>query len=630
MRMAAFMLSCPARAAVCARTLRRLGATDWGQITAVVVDDTNCERRQERQERTARRLLERAITEAGDVDLLLLLEDDLAFSRHLRHNLANWPPVASLERGDHFFGSLYDPGVARRWAVDGDRHYWEADPEAVYGSQAFVIAPATARYVAERWDEVPGMQDIKLSRLAAAVCPVIYHAPSLIQHVGEESAWGGAFHRASDYDESWRAPGDADAAPPPRPTRKALVTLAAGDHAELLNVSLPTFRRYAERHGYELVVGTGEEALGRPVPWAKVPLLRRTLAEFDLALWIDADAVIVDGDADVADELAPTAFQALVEHRTPQGACPNTGVWLLRSCATSDAFLDAMWDSTAVIDHPWWENAAACLALGYDLEPACRRSHDTEFLRGTQWLATDWNSIPKDRAARPRIAHFPGEPLSDRAVSLRAAVGREPEDQPSPDELRRQALDRMAAVDGWLSDEEAELLLRAAIQALAGTGAAPVVEVGSMWGRSTVVLATAVAALAPDTRVHAIDPHEGEITVLEGGTTRLAPTLDAFKRNLASAGVEDAVVITVARATATPWTGPISLLFVDGLHDEQSVRADTAHFLPWLAPGGLVALHDYGFHFPGVKAVVDELAAGPELAFRDVAGSLAVLERRTC
>jgi predicted O-methyltransferase YrrM len=623
--MAAFMLSCPARAAVCARTLRRLAATDWGRTPTLVVDDTRCERRQDRQEQTARRMLQRAISEAGDADLLLLLEDDLEFNRHLRHNLACWPPVADLHRGDHFFGSIYDPGVHRRSAVD--RHCWEADPDAVYGSQAFVIAPATARYVEERWDEVAGMQDIRISRLAAAVCPVLYHAPSLVQHVGEESVWGGPFHTATDYDAAWCATGEADAAAEPtRPPRKALVTLGAGDHADLLLVSLPTFERYAERHGYELVVGTGEEAMGRPMAWAKVPLLRRTLAEFDVALWIDADAVVVDAEADVADALEPSAFQAMVEHRTPQGDCPNTGVWLLRSCAAGDAFLDAVWDSSAAIDHPWWENAAACTALGYELEPTCRRSRDTEFLHGTQWLPTEWNSIPKDRATRPRIAHFPGEPVGERLAALRAAVGLEP--APRLSDVRRLALERMAEVDGWLSDEEANLLLRAAVQALGDAGAAPVVEVGSMWGRSTVVLATAVATLAPATRVHAIGPHEGEITVLEGGTTHFAPTLDAFEHNLARAGLRDVVAITVARATETQWTSPISLLFVDGLHDEHNVRADTGHFLPWVARGGLVALHDYGYQFPGVRTFVDDLVARQEATVWGVAGSLVVLEPR--
>jgi len=30
--------------------------------------------------------------------------------------------------------------------------------------------------------------------------PIYYHTPSLVQHVGIESAWGGHFHWAPDYD----------------------------------------------------------------------------------------------------------------------------------------------------------------------------------------------------------------------------------------------------------------------------------------------------------------------------------------------------------------------------------------------------------------------------------------------
>ena len=35
--------------------------------------------------------------------------------------------------------------------------------------------------------------------------------------------------------------------------RKALCSIGAGPHAALLEISEPTFRAYAERHGYDLV-----------------------------------------------------------------------------------------------------------------------------------------------------------------------------------------------------------------------------------------------------------------------------------------------------------------------------------------------------------------------------------------
>jgi hypothetical protein len=50
-----------------------------------------------------------------------------------------------------------------------------------------------------------GMQDIRMSRLAGRKCPLFYHTPSLVQHVGERSTWGGSFHWAQDFSPDWRA-----------------------------------------------------------------------------------------------------------------------------------------------------------------------------------------------------------------------------------------------------------------------------------------------------------------------------------------------------------------------------------------------------------------------------------------
>jgi hypothetical protein len=50
------------------------------------------------------------------------------------------------------------------------------------------------------------MQDIKISRLVGRLGhPIIYHAPSLVQHTGKTSVWGGTFHRAVDFDPEWKS-----------------------------------------------------------------------------------------------------------------------------------------------------------------------------------------------------------------------------------------------------------------------------------------------------------------------------------------------------------------------------------------------------------------------------------------
>jgi hypothetical protein len=199
---AAYMMSCPDRAGMRDQTLRNLAATDWHDEVRVEIDSTAHERRQERQEATARRLLERAV--ADGPEFILFLEDDLQFNRHLRHNLCHWPPLLKTGSGAHFFASLYNPLVAAL-EVRHDQAFLKAHPESVYGSQSFLISLSTARYILEHWSEIPGMQDIKMSRLGARVTPIFYHTPSMVQHVGQTSAWGGRYHMAYDFAPDWKA-----------------------------------------------------------------------------------------------------------------------------------------------------------------------------------------------------------------------------------------------------------------------------------------------------------------------------------------------------------------------------------------------------------------------------------------
>jgi hypothetical protein len=203
-RMGAYMLSCVSRDAVRAATLKRLASTDWSGDVVVVLDESVAERPQERQEQTARRLLEQAA--ADRVGFVLFLEDDLEFNVHLEHNLTHWEPLRAAGPDGHLMASLYDPGVAAiSW--DRERAFSIAHPELVYGSQAFLLSRATVDVVLAGWDSLPGMQDIKISRLAAAVGPIHYHRPSLVQHVAGPSTWGGPSHRAEDFSPAWRAAG---------------------------------------------------------------------------------------------------------------------------------------------------------------------------------------------------------------------------------------------------------------------------------------------------------------------------------------------------------------------------------------------------------------------------------------
>ena len=120
-----------------------------------------------------------------------------------------------------------------------------------------------------------------------------------------------------------------------RHVRKVLCTIAIGRHRELLEITQPSFDRYADRHGYDVVVVDRTLAPTRAPSWSKVPLLHDLVQRYDVALWVDCDATIVDDSVDIADVLEPHAFLNLVEHRLPSGRVPNCGVIALRGGARS-------------------------------------------------------------------------------------------------------------------------------------------------------------------------------------------------------------------------------------------------------------------------------------------------------
>jgi galactosyl transferase GMA12/MNN10 family len=214
---------------------------------------------------------------------------------------------------------------------------------------------------------------------------------------------------------------------------KALCSIGSGPHEALLEISRPTFEAYAERHGYELITSS-EVVAGRPPAWAKVPMVREALASYDVVVWIDADAVIVDGRDDIADALEPDRFLGLVRHGERQA--PNTGVMVWRADVRARDLLDRTWTATRFVDHPWWENAALLDALGYDLPGALeggwrgrlhrrrplRLARPSPLLKGVQFLPLEWNSVYLDRAETPRIVHCVGVPAAQRARDMRAAL----------------------------------------------------------------------------------------------------------------------------------------------------------------------------------------------------------------
>jgi hypothetical protein len=200
LRILACMISCAERETVRARSLRRWQSTDWGEPPQVTMDPRRFASAVDNLTHTAWLALQTSLQ--SDAEYVLFLEDDLAFNRHLRHNLEHWAP---LRRREVTLASLYNPGV-RDWACDVAGHAIVADPQSIIGSQAFLFSRAAVKYVLTHWKDLPAAFDLRAPRLLARLGrPIYYHAPSLVQHVGTRSVWGGGFHRAADFSPAWKA-----------------------------------------------------------------------------------------------------------------------------------------------------------------------------------------------------------------------------------------------------------------------------------------------------------------------------------------------------------------------------------------------------------------------------------------
>lgn len=163
-----------------------------------------------------------------------------------------------------------------------------------------------------------------------------------------------------------------------------------------------------------------------------------------------------------------------------------------------------------------------------------------------------------------------------------------------PAEQRAQA----EAARGFMPVDEGLALYASALAAPAG----PWLEVGSYCGKSALYFG--FAAAAKDTVLFALDHHRGS-EENQAGWEHHEPdlvddeighmdTLPIFRRTVFDAGLEGTVVALVGDSTtvATHWSTPLALLFIDGGHGHEPAHADYEHWVPKVAQGGLLLIHD--------------------------------------
>ncbi len=170
--------------------------------------------------------------------------------------------------------------------------------------------------------------------------------------------------------------------------------------------------------------------------------------------------------------------------------------------------------------------------------------------------------------------------------------------------------DRIEPVAGFLHPHEGYALY---LWARDGPGRGAVVEIGSLFGRSTAWLASGCRD-AKRERVVAVDHFRGSPEHSPGGShpipelVQVGSTLPAFLANLKRLGLETSVEPRVGASIelGATWSGPIRLLFIDGDHSYAASRADWECWSRHVVPGGIIAFHDIGV-WPGVTQFYERL-----------------------
>ena len=154
-------------------------------------------------------------------------------------------------------------------------------------------------------------------------------------------------------------------------------------------------------------------------------------------------------------------------------------------------------------------------------------------------------------------------------------------------------------VRGFLAEDEAEALYNAALEM---APRAPVMEIGSYCGKSTIYLGTACKRAGGV--LYAVDHHRGSEEhqlgeeyhdpELYDDSIGLMDSFREFRRNIRAAELEDTVIPLVASSSLAcrGWNTPLSMVFIDGGHSLEAAMTDYRSWAGHILPSGILAVHD--------------------------------------
>ncbi|MCB9799927.1 MAG: hypothetical protein H6757_04130 [Candidatus Omnitrophica bacterium] len=191
-----------------------------------------------------------------------------------------------------------------------------------------------------------------------------------------------------------------------------------------------SIQQYAQKYGYEYRFLDNVYS-DRPMSWSKVLVIQALFQEgYDFVFWIDADAMFVQLDQDISDQIDDQHDIYLVSHDGEGGQTPNCGVWLIRNTRETRHMLKELWAREDCINALWWEQTAFIeyLGLASELPKRFHRFFSRKALAATpqqdrlnkvKWLDPKWNYMTSRIAPKSTvIRHYGGLGMHHRIAAM--------------------------------------------------------------------------------------------------------------------------------------------------------------------------------------------------------------------
>ncbi len=172
----------------------------------------------------------------------------------------------------------------------------------------------------------------------------------------------------------------------------------------------------------------------------------------------------------------------------------------------------------------------------------------------------------------------------------------------STPDLSDDRLAKAVAARGFMPSDEGDALYRAGGEAAASVPGAPLLEIGTYCGKSSIWLGSAAELVG--TVLFTVDHHRGseenqpgwehhEPDLVDPAVGKI-DTLGVFRHTIADAGLEASVIAVVgdSAVVGAHWNTPLALVFIDGGHGAVPAHTDYEVWAPKIAPGGLLCIHD--------------------------------------